>query len=57
MKPVDPTQRILPSHLVKRPDKKQKRRETVPGGQRNQRRKMPSGHKPGDDEHIVDELA
>ncbi len=56
MRPVDPAQRILPSHLVKRSEKQPERRETVPGKSPRQRPRMPTGHKP-DDEHSVDELA
>ena len=57
MNPVDPTAPVLPSHLVRRPDKKGQRRETVPGDRRKQKPKLPAGHKSGDPDHLIDELA
>ncbi len=57
MKPVDTMKPVLPPHLVKRPETKQERRETVPGDRKRRRPKLPTGHKPDDSDHIVDELA
>lgn len=55
MKPVDRMRQILPSHLVRRPESKDERRETVPGGKRKP--KPTIKHKPDDGTHKVDELA
>ncbi len=57
MNPLDPTSPVLPSHLVRKPGKKGQRRETVPGEQRKRKSKLPAGHKPGDPDHLIDELA
>lgn len=55
MKPVHRMRQILPSHLVRRQEGKDERREAVPGGKR--KRKPRIGHKAGDGTHKVDELA
>ena len=57
MKPIDHIAPSLPSHLVRRPEGKDERRESVPGRRRKPRPKLPTGHKPGEPGHIVDELA
>ena len=57
MKPVDHIAPALPSHLLRRPEGKGERRETVPGERRKRKPRMPMKHKSGDDDHIVDELA
>ena len=55
MKPVDRLRRVLPSHLVRRQEGKDERRETVPGGKSAPKPRI--RHKDGDDTHQVDELA
>ena len=57
MKPVDLPKGVLPSHLVRRPEAKEERRETVPGEKPKRKNKIPTEHKSGDSGHIVDELA
>ena len=57
MKPVDQMRRILPSHLVRRQEGKDERRETVPGQRHKRKPKIPTGHKADDADHQVDELA
>ena len=59
MKTVDHVLPTLPSHLVRRPEGKSERRETVPSDRRKRKPRMPTGHKSDDDgapPHI-DELA
>jgi len=57
MRPVDQMRRILPSHLVRREEGKDERRETVPGERHKPKPKIPTGHKTDDPDHQVDELA
>lgn len=55
MKPVDRLRQILPSHLVRRQEGKDERRETGPGAKRKPKPRI--RHKDGDGTHKVDELA
>lgn len=59
MKSVDHIVPTLPSHLVRRPESKNERRETGQSSRRKRKPRMPTGHKSGEDgksKHI-DELA
>lgn len=57
MNPVDQLRPVLPSRVVRRPEDRVQRRETVPGQRDKQKPKSPSGHKRDGTDHIVDELA